>query len=193
MNVFKKLKDVLFDVEEDEIPTITRDDKIPIKKDENPIKEIKIPRDDLDVAETSYEPIKPTSKVENKFSFPLDFEEEDELPIRNKKETRDYFDDEIVSPRVNTRESRSKVLYEEPAKKKDSYEYDYSRLDIKDSNKKSTSKPFKISPIISPVYGILDQNYTKDDVIVRSSDNNAKNMTIDEVKERILELAKEKM
>ena len=45
MSVFKKLKDVLFDVEEEEIPVITKEEKKPVreepKREVNPIKEVK--------------------------------------------------------------------------------------------------------------------------------------------------------
>ena len=160
MGVFSKLKDVLFDVEEDEIPVITKDDKKVEFKEESPIKEVKMPKDDFlndDSFTNDIEEI-PSPKKSN-FSFPLDDDFEDELPVRSK---RDYFDEEFTS-RTPIRETRK----EEPVKKKDEYEYDYSRLDIKDV-KKVESKSFKPSPVISPVYGILDQNYTKDDVIVKS-------------------------
>ena len=45
---------------------------------------------------------------------------------------------------------------------------DYSKFLKEEPRKKEPSKPFKPTPIISPVYGILDQNYTKDDVIVKT-------------------------
>ena len=171
MGVFKKLKDVLFDVEE-EIPVITRDEKEPVV-DQNPIKEIKMPKEEV----VKPEPIvqKPVQK-EEKFNFPLDFD--DELPIRNRE--RDYFDDEIIKTRSSMRE-KDNFYEEKTVSKKSDYEYDYSRLNVNDK-KKSENKQFKISPIISPVYGILDQNYTKDDVIVRSEPN--KNPTLDDVRKK---------
>ena len=187
MSVFKKLKDVLFDIEEEEIPVITRDDKKP-KEEENPIKEIKMPKDDIEMIEKVERPVevtnKETIKSEPKFNFPLDIEEE--IPVRSKK--REYFDeeDDYISSRASLRETRDR--FEEPKRKNDSYDYDYSRLNIVDPRKKNESKPFKISPIISPVYGILDQNYTKDDVIVKNETNPSKGknkpITIDDVRKK---------
>ena len=177
MGVFKKLKDVLFDIEEEEIPVITKEEKKPVLE-ENPIKEIKIPKDEIDEIPKKVEPIKEI-KNESKFNFPLDFDEE--IPVRKK---RDYFDedDDFITSRSNLRENRDSYYKEEPVKnKKDSY--DYSRLNINDSKPKNNSKPFKISPIISPVYGILDQNYTKDDVIVRS-EVNKKGPNLDDVRKK---------
>jgi hypothetical protein len=162
MGVLKKLKDVLFDIEEEEIPEITKENKY-IKKEENPIKEVKMPKEEID-----NEIIKP--KSEPKFTFPLDFD--DEIPERSK---RDYFEDDFASSR-SYRET--KIKKEEPVKKKD----DYSRFNLNDTKKET--KPFKLSPIISPVYGILDQNYTKDDVIVKSDVNTTKNPSLDDVRKK---------
>lgn len=175
MSVFKKLKDVLFDVEEEEIPVITKEEpkKERVQKEENPIKEIKIPKED------TFENIEPLpAKKESNFNFPIDFEEE--MPVRTTK--REYFgDDDDLDFNYNSRSSfRENKIESEPVKKKDNY--DYARYNLKDTKKEET-KPFKPSPVISPVYGILDQNYTKDDVIVKS-DVNRKNPDLDEVRKK---------
>ena len=59
---------------------------------------------------------------------------------------------------------------------------------IKDRKEKHQFKP---SPIISPVYGILDKNYKKEDIvdksdtpIITSSRRTAKEMTLDEVRQK---------
>lgn len=159
MGVFKKLKDVLFDIEEEEIPVIKKEEVLPEK---NPIKEIKIPKEEVVVPE-------PEVKKPSTFNFPLEFE--DEMPTRaNKKEY--YFDDEFDIKPVKKEYKR----FEEPIKKKSVP--DYSRLSGRDI-KKEDNKPFKPSPVISPVYGILNQNYSKDDVIVKS-DVGVKNTSLDE-------------
>ena len=147
MSVFKKLKDVLFDIEEEEIPVITKEEKkAPIKKEEvvttkevNPIKEVKMPKEE----------VKPSSS----FNFPLD----DFDDVKPKSRVRDDYDD-VFTPR------RSPVM--EP--KKEERRMDYSKFLKEEPKRKEPSKPFKPTPIISPVYGILDQNYTKDDVIVKT-------------------------
>ena len=69
MSVFKKLKDVLFDVEEEEIPVITKEEKKHVreepKREVNPIKEVKMPKEEVIPTRSS------------NFNFPLDdFEEE---------------------------------------------------------------------------------------------------------------------
>lgn len=174
MKVFKKLKDVLFDIEEEEeIPVITKEDKA---EEISPIKEVKMPDEEEDFEDLKpirfkkeVEEIKEEPKKEP-FNFPLD-DFEDEVPLRSK---RDYFDEEFVS-RSYTKE--------EPVRKKD--EYDYSRLSSFEEKKKEEVKNFKPSPVISPVYGILDQNYTKDDVIVKSDSNNKKiSPNLDDVRKK---------
>lgn len=176
MGVFNKLKEVLFDVEEEEeIPVITKNEvrtREPLKE-ENTIKEVKMPKEDfldeLPLREEVDDIPKP--KKESNFNFPLDFEEE--IPMRSK---RNLFDDEFTS-RTTIRETRR----EEP-KRREEYDYDYSRLDVKEV-KKEEPKNFKPSPVISPVYGILDQNYTKDDVIVRN-DGSKRKPNLDDVRKK---------
>lgn len=48
-------------------------------------------------------------------------------------------------------------------------------------------KVFKPSPIISPVYGVLDKNYKKDDIVTKKSPRSSyhsENITVDDVRER---------
>ncbi len=180
MGVFSKLKDVLFDVEEEEIPVITKEEKKEkIEKEENPIKEVKMPKDDfLDDFEMPDDEIEeiPPVKPKKEFSFPLD-DFDDDLPQRSKK---DFFDEDFTS------RSFDKEPVKEKPKKEYDYDYDYSRLDIKNL-KKDNTKTFTPSPVISPVYGILDQNYTKDDVIVRNDGmkrKSDKTITLDDVRKK---------
>lgn len=65
-----------------------------------------------------------------------------------------------------TRQSKQNVLYQEQTKtKKKPEEKKVSEIYGSKKEKKSTPK-FKATPIISPVYGILDKNYTKEEVKV---------------------------
>jgi hypothetical protein len=157
MSVFKKLKDVLFDVEEEEIPVITKEvKKEPIKED-NPIKEIKIPKEEHEV------------KKESNFNFPLDF---DEKPMSRVKKDYDLDDDFFKERDTYKKEDR-----------KNDYFNDYKAPIKEEPKKKDPTKPFTPTPIISPVYGILDQNYTKDDVIIKT-DIGVKSPDLDEVRRK---------
>jgi len=161
MGLLDKVKGILFDEEEVEIPEIKkepkRENKREIKKDPvienieeiNPIKEIKVPKDDFSDKE-SY-------KSESTFTFPIDFE--DDEPIVEK--TKPTYVEKKLDYRKETR--------------------DYSDF----LSRKEEKKQFKPTPIISPVYGILDQNYKKEDVIVKKDIlRKPSELTLEEVRKR---------
>ena len=159
MSLIDKLKGILFDEEIEEIPEIKKDVKFESKnnikrEEENPIKEIKVPKDDFIEREVT--------KNEPSFTFPIDF------------------DDDIVEVKEEV-----KVRYEEPKKvvrkETTSSSRDYSSF----LNKKDDKKQFKPTPIISPVYGILDQNYKKEDVIVKKEIlRKPQELSLEEVRKR---------
>lgn len=64
-----------------------------------------------------------------------------------------------------TRQSKQNILYQEQQTKKKHEEKKASEIYGSKKEKKTTPK-FKATPIISPVYGILDKNYTKEEVKV---------------------------
>ena len=49
---------------------------------------------------------------------------------------------------------------------------------------KEEKKVFKPSPIISPVYGFLDKNYQKDEIIQKKNDYNPRKASVDEIRDR---------
>lgn len=184
MSVFKKIKDVLFDIEDEEEVV-----KEPVKvvKESNPIKEVKMPdNDNLD------EVVSEVPKKNSSFNFPLDFD--DDLPSRsdsrnldNKKSTvskrsNDLFDDDFDVPRRN----REDYIVKDTDYKKEQPR-DYSKFL---QPKKEEKKIFTPSPVISPVYGVLNQNYTKDDVIVKT-DTGVKSPSLDEVRKKAYEKKKD--
>lgn len=81
-----------------------------------------------------------TIKKEEKFVFPVYFDDTD-FEEKPKKPTN--FERQV--PKRSDYEKRREVPKEEPRKR------------------------FKLSPVISPVYGILDKNYKKDDIIEKKS------------------------
>ena len=187
MSVFKKIKDVLFDIEEDEEETTY--EKKSIVKESNPIKEVKMPVEDKDDDVVS-EPPKKTSN----FNFPLDFD--DDLPTRSDKDSSvnkrnsysqtsssSFFDDDYDVPRRN----RDEYVVKEPERKKEQPR-DYSKF--LQSKKEEKKKIFTPSPVISPVYGVLNQNYTKDDVIIKT-DTGVKGPSLEDVRKKAYEKKKE--
>lgn len=188
MSVFKKIKDVLFDIEDEEEETTY--EKKNVVKESNPIKEVKMPVEDKDDAVVS-EPQKKTSN----FNFPLDFD--DDLPTRSDKDlsvnkrnsytqsssNSSFFDNDYDVPRRN----RDEYVVKEPERKREQPK-DYSKfLQQKKEDKK---KIFTPSPVISPVYGVLNQNYTKDDVIIKT-DTGVKGPSLEEVRKKAYEIKKE--
>ena len=190
MSVFKKIKDVLFDIEEDEDTSVSRETTTKVVKENNPIKEVKMPVEDNHDDEISSE----MPKRNNNFNFPLDFD--DDLPSRsdknnieskkstyNNKVNNDLFDDDFDVPRRN----REDYIVKESDYNKKEQPRDYSKFL---QPKKEEKKIFRPSPVISPVYGVLNQNYTKDDVIVKT-DTGVKSPTLEDVRKKAYEKQKE--
>lgn len=186
MSVFKKIKDVLFDIEEEEEVVSTVNKSNPVI-DRNPIKEVKMP---VETKELDFdEPVESVKTSSSNFKFPMDFD--DELPsrsdnVRSEVKTRtssvNFFDDDFDTPR----RKREEYIVREPERKSDAPR-DYSKyLQAKKDEKK---KMFTPSPVISPVYGVLNQNYTKDDVIVKT-DTGVKSPSLEEVRKKAYEKKK---
>ena len=161
MAIFKKLKDVLFDVEEDdELPIITEEVSKPAPKykEENTIKEIKLTEED-----------KNDKTMESTFNFPIDFDEE--THTRQKKNEYEEMSRDYVSLFAE-----EEVVQETPKKTWQTAGTTYEP-------EPRPSRTFKASPIISPVYGVLDQNYSKDDIVVKT-DIGVKGPNLDEVRKK---------
>lgn len=159
MGLLDKVKGILFDEEEIEIPEIKKEPKKTAKKniepiiEENPIKELKIPKDDF--KDTEY-------RTESTFTFPIDFEDEEP--------------EKIVEEEKPVIKERKEIHKEERPKDRDFTEF---------LNRREEHKKFKPTPIISPVYGVLDQNYKKEDVIVKKDVLRTPNdVSLDEVRKR---------
>lgn len=110
------------------------------------------------------------SKVEEskeKFVFPVYFDDKD-------------FDD-LEKPKV--KEKPKAIISKEPKKEP----YQGAKVVIEPEPKKI----FKPSPIISPVYGVLDKNYSKDDITTKGENNKSNfrtskpsHVTIDDIRNK---------
>ena len=91
-------------------------------------------------------------------------------------------------------EPKEEKIYDNPAKSYDhSYGMDDDKIEINGygnsysyRNEKTTFKP---SPIISPIYGILDKNYKKEDIVQKreirlTSEYERRNLTVDDVRKK---------
>ena len=192
MGLFDKLKDILFDEETVEIPVITKEDeeelalrKEPVKlaKKEEEKEEVRITK--IDTSDEDYisempklKEEKPASPVKtSNFSFPL-FDDDDDVmsmnekPIEKVSESKSRIERELEE--YDFRPKRRSELLEEMSKNKN-VEFEKPRETISNKEKSrfsidsnnTTKKPFTLSPIISPVYGVLNEDYRKEDIVTK--------------------------
>lgn len=165
MSFVKKLKDILFEEEEYTEPIKIREEKKEIEKVESrPVileeEEEKINETRTAKAETNESTERDLFKVDNSFKFP-------------------DFDEEEFASSVQTRINHNVLDVER--KKAAEKRNEYSRLE-KVEVKESEKKKFKPSPIISPVYGILNQDYKAEDIVKK--EEIASNIDIDAVRKK---------
>lgn len=200
MGLFDKVKKILFDEEEVEVPV--NDGELPerapkkAKKEESrgfidygsreeenvveedPIVEVKVPKEEV---------VKSIPKEPKGFNLQEDFEIEEELPTRSRFEetTQEYRIEDNSFKQVDTRIDSRIDRVREPRKDyrelakvetttKSNEVKDYKRI-VSETKETTFKKPFKVTPIISPVYGILDKNYTADEVLERREQINLVN------------------
>lgn len=145
MGLFTKLKDILFEEEVEETAVIEKQEIKEIKEVAPKKREMSLPnkarKEEAKVEDLIDDKIKNRDvfKADPTFPFPLAFEED--------------------VKEVKTRSNKNK-LYETNVRKKE--QNSYSLLDVPVEKE---TEPFRPSPVISPVYGILDKNYKKNDVV----------------------------
>lgn len=168
MGLMNKLKNILFEEEEVEIPVIDKKDKKEIKKVEEVSKPVynSLVDDEelLDFTPKKTEKEIPViknevPKNEKSFSFPA-FDEEEFKSVVPKRPVNNIEIERAKEPKKNY------------------------RYEPKIEPKKEEKPKFKPSPIISPVYGILDKNYTPDEITSRKSVTSEKNLDVDSVRKK---------
>lgn len=164
MGFMDKLKNIFFEEEEDEEiveePVKEKQEKeVVIKKVEIPkrnrVEEYKVPEEEQEEIKPQKENVSKNTEIkkENK-TQDLIFDDEDfilEQPKQVPKETT-YTKQETYKTRENKEVVKTESYY-----KKETPKYEYTK-------KEETKKVFTPSPIISPIYGILDKNYRKEEV-----------------------------
>lgn len=217
MGLFGKIKNILFEDEEEveeTMPVFTKEEVKAEKKEEEHIKEeepIKVTpgsrfknvkrdidlsfdeKDVLDEVVNSYVAEKNDVKVEEK-------EVKEEVKEESKSPFLPFDEDEFdrLNSRINKNEEKArrkdkemqkeKINYQETARRaNNNYSSTTTNRDRLDHNFNNVNmfggkKPFKPSPVISPVYGILDKNYKKDDIVDRSNPNDIVRIKREKVK-----------
>ena len=115
------------------------------------------------------EPIveEPVHEIERKYDFGADFDTpvvEEHIP---KKDTSF-----VQTDKYGLRRDYKAILRNETEVRHGELEHkDYAAIVRERPETTPGKKPFVVTPVISPVYGILDKNYTPDSVIEKNKDN----------------------
>lgn len=185
MKLFDKLKNALFEEEYVEV----EEKKVKSPKKEKPIaKKMVLP-------EQKKEEIKEEPKIEEEpkeikkdFKFPAILED-DFIDLTEKNEpVKEEVKEEISRPLYSgKKEGKIKKAKQETKAPYGKKEPDITIGEYGGYEKKIEKKEFRPSPIISPIYGVLDQNYKKEDIVTRkdvrlTSSYSSKNIDVDSVR-----------
>ena len=189
MGLMNKLKNILFEEEEVEIPIIDKKKK---EKKEEPIYK-EMPKKEVppavspqkEIKTSFYDDLEPVIKEEKKLE-----DQNQELRSRSEKiSERELFTsektfnfpdfDEEEFENIAPRRPQNILEKEKTLPKKEKVEY--KRVEEKPKEEKVKFKP---SPIISPVYGILDKNYTPDEITSRPDSGLSRKLDVDSVRKK---------
>ena len=158
-----EIKEVKKEAEVNKLPTFMREK---IEKEEKQTK-LKVD-DDNDIKINKIEEDLGLPKIEEKntFKFPIDLEDNDFVETRSRQSM--YQKRQEVEPikEIEKKVVKSSVQKSPKAEPKVADLYKDKKKDVIDSKPK-----FRATPIISPIYGVLDKNYTPGD-IEKSTGNN---------------------
>ncbi len=157
MGLFRKIKDIFYDEEIVEVPDNeekeeneeirNRQEPPVIEEITAPVKTVKFDVDDEEEEEdTNKFNERELFKPEKTFDFPVFDEEEEEVKTRSKTNVLEL-QKELEQRSMNSRERV------------------YERNETHSEEVSNNNSTFKPSPVISPVYGILDKNYTKEEIV----------------------------
>lgn len=173
MGLFNKLKNVLFEEEEIEVPV--EEPKKEVVKEvvkEEPVKKSVPLEEDIPALNTE------EFHSENSFDFPV-FDEEEFAEVKKEQKMQN-----------DTTPSRGMGInlfdYERPKIKKDN-DVKIKAPEIKGrayeaKNTTLSKHKFQPSPVISPVYGVLDKNYKKEDIVLAKDEKKA--VDVDDVRKK---------
>ena len=134
-------------------------------------------------AEKIVEPVQP--KIEEEIPVEQTVQIEKPKPTREQLKTpifftEDEFDDlEPERPKVQPKPVEKRKIVEpvRPQVRKEEKKAPYSGTYTSTSILTKEKPTFKPTPIISPIYGILDKNYSKDDIVERKESKEKNNVT----------------
>lgn len=210
MGVFDKLKNVFFEEEYVEVeepvkkvkkekkekkekPTIAKKIELPEMpriREEKTEREKEIEEEVVErVEKKEFNELNSRRSSRQDFKFPMDFEEED-FTIDSYEKTKPVEKKEFnETPKYKSIDDS----YGKKSNHNDNYQRDYkteySSAGLYEGGEyKKEQKVFRPTPIISPIYGILDKNYKKEEIVqkkeVRLTSASSKKMDLDSVREK---------
>lgn len=182
MGLMNKLKNILFEEEEVEIPVIDKKtkkvpEKVPVYREIPKNEEIKKP-DYNDLFNNLEEIKEPEVKREIEVDKSVSPQVSDREMFNHERTFNFPAFDEEEFDNLTPKPRHSNVLEHEKKKAEKKQEY---KAPIK---KEEDKVKFRPSPIISPVYGILDKNYTPDEITSRNNSDSARVLDVDSVRKK---------
>ena len=198
MGLVSKLKNILFEEEEVEIPVIEKKEKKP-----EVVREYKeLPKkEEVKITNyQNYDNLEPVIREEKKMEEKVRFNAADnnvvsERELFKSEKTFNFpaFDEEEFESFVPKKRTTNVLEHERKrVEKKNEYKPEY-RKDYKKPEEPKEVKKFKPSPIISPVYGILDKNYTPDEITTRTEVTSTRSLDVDVVRKKAFGKQEEKV
>lgn len=179
--------------EEHKLPTFMREkiEREQQEKEQKMAQELEVPREEkieikeLKVEEKVPEPVI-SKKIEEKpsFKFPMDLSDNDFIETRSRQSIHGGERTRVpLKPKVEVQPKREVTSVASRKETKVSELYKEKKEDKKEE------RHFKATPIISPIYGVLDQNYTSGDIEKNKGDNlenhrHSKNVDFDSVRKK---------
>ena len=164
-----------------------------VEDDEEEIKVEQIKKDVRSVPIESPSVEKTPTREETKKEEEFLLEEEEKKTNEEKKNSAVFFTDRDFEDLVTPRRSRERDVVKQPEKiveeKKEETPKPYGGAYSSTSILHTEKQNFKPTPIISPVYGILDKNYHKEDIIdhkesVTRAKNSADGLSVDSIRNK---------
>ena len=154
MGLLDKIKNLFLEDEEENEDVVLEEENKNVYEEPKDI----LPKVMRDTIEEEKKQQKEEEAPQRKFNFPIDFEE-NEMPSRVNSNLNNVRN---VTKTVNTINTINTVNKEVPKKVVELYP---KKEEVKFKQK------FKPTPVISPVYGVLDKNYRKDEVREKSEEH----------------------
>jgi len=170
-----------------QLPTFMREKLEQEKKENIKINNFNLEEDkiDIDAKKEKADSLQDIEMLEERksFKFPIEFSNDDFIETRSRSRQKEY-SKEMESSQVSKKEFEEHKTSKSEQKVKVADIYKDKKEDLKEEKKK-----FKATPIISPIYGVLDKNYSPVDVECNVGENfekrrPSKNVDFDSVRKK---------